>query len=468
MNMLMNLASLALRCTTGLSDTTVSALADRFSDASQRMSAALQSATDRAWRTLEISLAGSSWLDRAKGVLASREEQVLRGQVQAFLQSHALAELDKQGASFRQACLKELQRARKAKLIPGADLHVDEAASEAQTFARYTDPKQLVAAELQAVTVVADDLKRAGYAELARFISLCPAPGPYPLLVIAVRYFFRREVESDPRLSATWQFQQLEGLTQAQQAGFEQLHDAIAQHGAKMESLLEDVLEVVTETRDDVRAIREELQQLRELLAAQRAAPAAPAGPTPQQILELYQAVLQTVQPAAAPAVAAPAVQPAAAAIAPAAAAPPPAKESDWSQVETLVTRCQSLPKEQQRQLPALFRMVGKLKAAAGNEQARGRLFPHIASPAPKREAELVLTPESDDVPPLPDTPQERSAAPSAQPSRLRRIQGKPISPIFQAAQDKQTPPEPAASPPPSTKPVKRPISKLFDDSGRS
>src|SRR5688500_9229451 len=159
MKMLVNLASLALKCTTGLSDSTVNLLADRFSDTSQRMQKALESASERAWRTLEIALAGSSWLDKAKGVMQSREEQVLRGQIQMFLQAHVLAELDQQGPQFRKSCLKELQSARKAKLIPGHDWPLSEAAAEAERFARYTDPQRVVAAELEEVGSMADQLK---------------------------------------------------------------------------------------------------------------------------------------------------------------------------------------------------------------------------------------------------------------------------------------------------------------------
>lgn len=464
MKILVNLASLALKCTTGMSESTVGLVADQFSDTSQRMSKALQAASERAWKTLEVSLAGTSWLDKAKGAMASREEQVLRGQITAFLQNSLLTELEEQGPAFRQTCLKELQRAKKAKLIPWGDLHIAEAAAEAERFARYEDPKQVIAAELQSLMAVADDLTQAGYPHLGRFIGLSPAPGPYPLLVMAVRYFFRREIENDPRLSTTWQFQQLDGITQAQEAGFANLHDAILQHGAKMEQLLEDVLEVVTETRDDVRAIKEELQQLRELLATQRQAPAPVAGPTLQQTLELYQAVLQAAQSAG--------TTPTAPVTLPSVDSSPVPPE-DWGAVEDLVTRCRALPKEQQRKLPALFRVVGKLKAAASDDQARSRLFPHLVSPRANATETLA---DAQPIPPLPETPSVAPAPDIAPKSpKLRRVQGKPISPIFQAKTENSDGEDgviqptgdagtvPATQATTSRKPGKRPISKLFD-----
>ncbi len=56
-------------------------LAQRFSDHSQRLSAALHASTRRAWEALEVALAGESfwnWLDRA-------EDRALRQQIRAFL-----------------------------------------------------------------------------------------------------------------------------------------------------------------------------------------------------------------------------------------------------------------------------------------------------------------------------------------------------------------------------------------------
>src|SRR4051794_35336973 len=58
-------------------------LRQRFSDASQRLPAALRRAIDRSWRALEIALAGESlrtWLDRA-------DDKALRQQVRLFLVS---------------------------------------------------------------------------------------------------------------------------------------------------------------------------------------------------------------------------------------------------------------------------------------------------------------------------------------------------------------------------------------------
>ena len=68
-------------------------LVARFSDQSQRLTTALQRANDRAWKALEIALAGESlwtWLDRA-------ENKAFREQVRAFLEASPLVGLPGDG-----------------------------------------------------------------------------------------------------------------------------------------------------------------------------------------------------------------------------------------------------------------------------------------------------------------------------------------------------------------------------------
>ena len=60
-------------------------LADRFTDHSQKLTAALQTANDRAWKAIEVALAGDSLWERCKVTLASAEDQAFREQVRAFL-----------------------------------------------------------------------------------------------------------------------------------------------------------------------------------------------------------------------------------------------------------------------------------------------------------------------------------------------------------------------------------------------
>jgi hypothetical protein len=235
-------------------ETVVGLLVNRFTDHSQRLLAALQRANERAWRALEIALAGDSWWDRVKVSLARREDQAFRVQVSAFLQATPLAGLPSHGPEFRQMCLRELRAAHKQGLLAGA-LQPSALAVEAGQFARFADPQCLIQAEWQAVESIAAALRERGFANLAHLVSLRPAQ-ELPMLVIAVRYFFRREVETDPQLFQGLTFTRMEHLGQQQESGFAALDAALRQHAGRLEDLLGDLHEAIAQTRDDVHDIK--------------------------------------------------------------------------------------------------------------------------------------------------------------------------------------------------------------------
>src|SRR5262249_47274360 len=108
----------ALGCEAGAAavEGVVGFLMRHFADHSQRMLEALRNANERAWRALEVALAGDGLWDRCKLVLASGDEKAFREQVRPFLDGCSLAELHGRDA-FRQACLNELRAARKAGLL---------------------------------------------------------------------------------------------------------------------------------------------------------------------------------------------------------------------------------------------------------------------------------------------------------------------------------------------------------------
>src|SRR6185503_18631248 len=107
---------------------TVGWLRNRFGDHSGRLTRALERAQDRAWRTVELALAGSSWWGRCKGLLAAGDERAFRDQVQAFLDAHPLDGVDGHGPNFRAQCLAQLQSARKSGLLDKGRLEPEELA----------------------------------------------------------------------------------------------------------------------------------------------------------------------------------------------------------------------------------------------------------------------------------------------------------------------------------------------------
>jgi hypothetical protein len=235
-------------------ETIVGLLVNRFTDHSQRLLLALQRANERAWRALEVALAGDSWWDRIKISLARREDLGFREQVSAFLQSTPLAGLPSHGEEFRQQCLRELRAAQKGGLLGGA-LQPAALAADAGQFARFADPQSLLQAEEQAVESIAATLRQAGFNALAHLVSLRPAQ-ELPMLVIAVRYFFRREIETDTQLFQGLAFTQWEQLGQQQERGYAALDAALRQHADRLEDLLGDLQTAIVQTRDHVQEIK--------------------------------------------------------------------------------------------------------------------------------------------------------------------------------------------------------------------
>lgn len=262
----------------------VALLANRFTDHSQRLVLALQRANERAWRALEIALAGDSWWDRIKVSLARREDQAFRDQVSAFLHATPLAGLPSHGPEFRQQCLRELRAAHKQGLL-GGSLQPAALAAEAGQFATFADPQSLLKAEEHVLGSMAAVLRQAGLGSLAHLVSLRPAQ-EVPLLVIAVRYFFRREIESDPQLFQGLAFARMECLSQQQEIGFAALDAVLRRHSDRLEELLGELHVAVVQTRDDVQDIKAAMERQEKHLhsvgqAVFRAFAQPPASPAP-------------------------------------------------------------------------------------------------------------------------------------------------------------------------------------------
>ncbi len=89
----------------------VSFLSRHFLDHSRRLTVALEVTNERAWKALEVALAGDSLWDRCKLVLARGEDKAFRDQIRPFLDACPLAEASGK-AAYRQSCLTELRAAR--------------------------------------------------------------------------------------------------------------------------------------------------------------------------------------------------------------------------------------------------------------------------------------------------------------------------------------------------------------------
>jgi tetratricopeptide (TPR) repeat protein len=338
----------------------VGLLRKRFADNSKKLNAALERSANRAWRAAELALAGASWWDRCKAALSTAEQRAFRDQIQAFLKAHPLGLAH--GPDFRGTCLAQLQAARKAGLLDRGKIDPDELAKQVGDLSRFGDQQAVLAAEYAKLGAAAAILRQHGYDALATFVELRPADGP-PLLVSAMRYFFRREVETDAELFQGIVHVRLENLAETQQAGFSDLAEALDRHGDKLESLLADVLSVVTQTRDDVLDVKAELarqgQQMQELGQAVLRALAQ----RQMESRELHSSDSLSVR-----------------------------DEDERRLVKDLVRRYRSLPANDRKKMPALLNAVGKLEVVAGDFEAAQRDFREVTEIAgdPRAKAEAA------------------------------------------------------------------------------
>ncbi len=376
----------------------------QFGGHASRMDQALHRASDRAWTSLEVASGGESWWDAFTGLLVQADEKELRRQVRAFLDSLPPADLP---SATRAKVAGEIRAARQAGMIPGPLPSPAQVRAGVEALACCADQAARARREQDELAGLSAAL-RPRYPALAGFIDLRPRGGE-PLLVSAVRYFFRREVENDPRLAASLAADRAEGMAAAQKAGFDGLFDALTTQGGRLESLLGDVaglatrtLEAAEETRDDVAAMRAEMRRMAAML---------------QAVLERQQAPP-------------PAQAPAKSAVAPAAVPAPPTPLPDWMQVRRLLTRVHAQPT-----LVAEAQQLENAAIAAG------------------------FTPGESGLPVYPQGPSD--AAPPPQPP----ASGKPLlSGLFRTAAAE--PAKPAEEAPPLASPPakKRVISSLFDE----
>jgi serine/threonine protein kinase len=371
MSVLSTLSSLALKgaaqaagieAVGGGAEAVVGFLRQRFSDNSKRLHRALQRSSDRAWRSVELALAGTSWWDRCKLALSSGEQRAFREQVQAFLLAHPLDNVDGHGPDFRGQCLAQLQAARKAGLLTSGRFDPDDLARRVGNLSRFGgDRPAMVEAEFRALGEVVKQLRQHGYEALAAFLELRPASGT-PVLLSAVRYFFQRELENDRELFQGLAYARLESLAEGQSAGFSSLAAALDQYSDRLEALLADVQSVVVQTHTDVLDIKSELarqgQQMQELGRAVLDA----LGQHQLERRELHGGDSLSVR-----------------------------DEAERRLVKDLVRRYRSLPEEQRRRMPALLNAVGKLEVVAGDFEAAQKDFRElgtlVADPSGQAEA---------------------------------------------------------------------------------
>jgi serine/threonine protein kinase len=213
------LAAFTLRHTFHLSaDHLLGWFEERTRDHSQALPTALRTASDRAWKTVGLALAGDRLFDRVRDWFREGDVTALRNQIRAFVASTPTG-LETAPEGVRVQACEELNRLRKSGHF-SRPLDRDDLANDIR---RYGDPAQVVRGAERAVAAIAEQLAPDA-PHLARVLRLAP-PNGTPLLVGAFLFFFRREVALKEELARELTFDSLRTVTTAQDAGFTLLDD---------------------------------------------------------------------------------------------------------------------------------------------------------------------------------------------------------------------------------------------------
>jgi len=377
-----------------------------FADHSQRLPRALYRSNQRAWKTLELALAGDGWLTKLKNLLTRGEDKVIAEQIRSFLEANCLKELDRHPADVRQLCLEDLHKARATGELEGGQINGAALAEEAKSWRGLQDPQDRVKGDLQAVARMAEYLKQKGYLHLGWLLDL-QVHQNHSLLVVAVRYYFRREVEGNRELFQGLVFAQVEQLDQKQAKGFAELNLVLTNQGDQLETLLKHSTEILTAAkgaRDAALAARDVAKQGVDVaqsarLAALKGAEAAQAGheavldlkeewqrqaadlgqQQQKQFEQLYQLVMQMLQKLQLE------------------SRPLRATDSmsirtdhDRREAEQIVEQCLALPAEQRRGCPALLNGLGQLEFTINNFEKAQNMFAEAATSAPGARAQAL------------------------------------------------------------------------------
>jgi TPR repeat protein/serine/threonine protein kinase len=325
-------------------------LVNRFRDSSQELPNALKRASDRAWRSLEIALAGESWWSRLRD---RGDEKAFRDQVRQFLDASPLPAL--RDDHFRTACLEQLKLARKRGLLPGENFDPQATAECTAQFARFNNSAEVVNAEWDAMQRMSVRLEQEGLYLLAELLRLRPAGEETPpLLALSVRYFFRREVATNTELFQDLTYQQVDQLQQSMLHGFNSLADGlrIIERGlTRMAADIEDIINGLGAVRSDLLDIKEEMKKQ----TTGQDSLYAEVIRLGQKLENLHDRQLQPRDSLSL------------------------RSESERAMVKHLVSRYRAMPEDQRAKLPALLDAIGRLEMAAGDYAGAAQAFQALA-----------------------------------------------------------------------------------------
>ncbi len=377
-----------------------------FADQTQHLPKALHRSNQRAWRTLELALAGDGWLTRLKNLLARGEDRAIAEQIRAFLEANALEELKQHPAEVRQRCLEDLHKARSARELDAAEVDAQKLAEAANSWPKLTDPHERLRHDLQAVGGMANYLRQKGYPHLGGLLELQVSQGR-SLLVTAVRYYFRREVESDRALFQGLVFCQVEQLDEKQARGFAGLNQVLAKQDDRLEELLKHSAQTLATAQGAKTAAEAAQTAARDAAATGRAAKeAAQAGYVAakaghEAVLDLREEMKQLIagQDQKHQAQYEQFFKPVLQMLEKLQLQNRPVQATDSMSIRTdrdrleaeqLVKHYRNLSPEQRRRFPALLNGLGQLEFAVNDFENAQQMFAEVATIAPSDRARAL------------------------------------------------------------------------------
>jgi hypothetical protein len=206
-------------------------------EAAERLTRALGQACSRAWKAVEVILAGPAFWDGCRVFLSPDDYRALHERV-GRLRAEALApEPGRAEEELRKACLAEWHGARKAGLLAGTAPDLPGLVEHAGSLGRAAGDR-LSDGERQVAARLAEALRGAGFPNLARLAAPGPAEG-VPVLVTAARFFLGQQVEVDPELARRlgWQAGKAAG---GREQALAALARTLAAHGRGLQEWLDE------------------------------------------------------------------------------------------------------------------------------------------------------------------------------------------------------------------------------------
>ena len=212
-----------------------SELVARICEHEQTLTPLLRKSNDWAWRAVEIALAGTTWWHRCRTEL-EENEQPLSEQVGQFLAVCNQLGFPQLSESLTQRCREELQAVRRSGVLFSDVLDCEQLVRQAYEFTPITDRKGNDAC-WQLITEMAKDLPQRGQPSVAKLIGF-RLEHSLPLMVVAARFFFCREVQNHAELSKVFSVLAKDSLPANSEAGLSALAGALHGHSYRLVELL--------------------------------------------------------------------------------------------------------------------------------------------------------------------------------------------------------------------------------------